>query len=219
MVRAHSSRRSSTSGAERYSSGRRSKARASASVPRSRAASSYSARACPISFCAIDEKATSSSRKGAIPVHSESRHPRTSSSSASSRSSSFTGKLQLLLQRVAVDAVVVALELVDEVVDGEDGVAGDDPERLRLGAPPVELTGVLLGEAAVGSLQRACVRERLALPLLPEDLPDHAASASTTRRTHSVSSRVVRRKPNRSSVIGPCPVTTHLSSSQSGSVY
>src|SRR5918996_918410 len=34
----------------------------------------------------MDEKATSSSRKGAIPVHSESRQPRTSSSSASSSS-------------------------------------------------------------------------------------------------------------------------------------
>ena len=52
-------------------------------VPSSTAASSYSARAWPISFCAIDENATSSSSVGAIPVHSESRQPRISSSSAS----------------------------------------------------------------------------------------------------------------------------------------
>ena len=40
------------------------------------------ARAWPISFCAIDENATSSSSIGAMPVHSESRQPMTSSSSA-----------------------------------------------------------------------------------------------------------------------------------------
>src|SRR5918996_845116 len=139
MVRAHSSRRSSTKGAQRYSSGLRSKASASASVPRSRAASSYSARAWPISFCAIDEKATSSSRNGAIPVHSESRQPRISSSSASSISSSLTGLLQLLLERIAVDAVVVPLQLVHEVADFQDRVARHHPERVGLRAAAVEL--------------------------------------------------------------------------------
>src|SRR6266498_3793638 len=80
--------RASTKGAQRYSSGSRSKASVSASTrprPVRRAASSYHARACPISVWAIDEKATSSSRKGAIPVHSELRQPRISSSSANSR--------------------------------------------------------------------------------------------------------------------------------------
>jgi hypothetical protein len=55
-------------------------------VPERETSSSYAARACPISFCAIDENATSSSSIGAIPVHSESRQPITSSSSASSSS-------------------------------------------------------------------------------------------------------------------------------------
>ncbi len=49
--------------------------------------SSYTARAWPISFWAMDESATSSSRNSTMPVHSESRQPRTSSSSASCRSS------------------------------------------------------------------------------------------------------------------------------------
>ena len=39
------------------------------------------------SVCAIDEKATSSSRNGAMPVHSELRQPRISSSSASAATS------------------------------------------------------------------------------------------------------------------------------------
>src|SRR5262249_46242852 len=65
----------------------------------------------------------------------------------------------------------------------------------------------------------AGVLERLALPFLPEHFPDHAASASTALRTHSVSSRLSLRKPSRSAVFGPWPVTTVRSSSQSGSVY
>src|SRR5439155_4333311 len=134
IVCSHSGSRSSTSCAQRYSSGCRSNASSSAVVPRSRAASSYSARACPISFWAIDENATSSSRNGAIPVHSESRQPRTSSSSAISSneraSCSFTGLLELLLQRVAVDAVVVAIELVREVLDLDDRLTRHDPKRL-----------------------------------------------------------------------------------------
>src|ERR671928_169954 len=107
MVCSQLGSRSWTSRAQRYSPGRRSKASSSAVVPRSRATSSYSARACPISFWAIEENATSSSRNGAIPVHSESRQPRISSSSAiSSRSSarpcSLTCLLQLLLERLRV---------------------------------------------------------------------------------------------------------------------
>src|SRR5262245_45671915 len=100
----------------------------------------------------MDENATSSSRNGAIPVHSESRQPRISSSSAiSSRCCArpLTCLLELDLQRVAVDAVVVPLELVDEVVDFVDCASRDDPERLRLLPAAVELTRVLLGELVV----------------------------------------------------------------------
>ena len=111
IVCAQSSRRSSTSGAQRYSSSGRSNASASASS----VSSSYTARACPISFCAIDENATSSSSIGAIPVHSESRQPMTSSSSARPSSSSFTRLLQARLDRVAVDAPVLQVELVGPV--------------------------------------------------------------------------------------------------------
>src|SRR3954449_12385724 len=106
------------------------------------AASSYSARAWPISFCAIDENATSSSRNGAIPVHSDSRQPRISSSSASSRSSatrSLTRLLQPHLDRVAVDAAVLEVELVGPVVDDVHRVARDEPERDRLAAAAVLL--------------------------------------------------------------------------------
>src|ERR687887_1051945 len=142
------------------------------------------ARAWPISFCAIDEKATSSSRSGAIPVHSESRQPRTSSSSAIASnermSCSFTGLLQLLFQRVAVDSVVVPVQLVDELVDLDDRLARDDPERSRLAAAAVLLARVHVGELAVGCLHGPRVLQRLAFPLLPEDLVNHAASASTT---------------------------------------
>src|SRR5262245_32412759 len=140
------------------------------------------ARAWPISFCAIDESATSSSRKGAMPVHSESRQPRTSSSSATWRRSSrsLTGFPELLLQRVAVDAVVVALELVDELADLCDLRPGNHPERLRLAAPSVELAGVGLREGAVRGCERAGVLERLSLALLPEHLVDHPASSSST---------------------------------------
>src|SRR5262245_59927560 len=176
------------------------------------------ARAWPISFCAIDENATSSSRNGAIPVHSESRQPRISSSSAISRSScdrSPTCLLQLLLERIPVDAVVVAVQLVDEVVDPHDRAALDHPERDRLAAPAVLLACVRLGEALVGGFDRAGVLERLAFALLPEDLVDHAAS--NTLRTQAEFSRAWRRRSSRSSVFGPCPVTTERSSSQSGS--
>src|SRR5262249_14065725 len=111
------------------------------------------ARAWPISFCAIDENATSSSSNGAIPVHSELRQPRISSSSAiSSSACAFTSLPQLLLQRIAVDAVVVPLQLVDELVDLVHGLPRDDPQCDRLSAPPVLLAGVPLGELLVRRL-------------------------------------------------------------------
>src|SRR3954447_13487180 len=108
-------------------------------MPRSRATSSYTARAWPISFCAIDENATSSSSSGAIPVHSEARQPRISSSSASASSSSFTRLLQPRLDRVAVDAAVLEVELVGPVLDDAHRVARHEPERDRLAAPAVLL--------------------------------------------------------------------------------
>src|SRR5437016_11305055 len=186
MVRAQSgTSRSPTSAEHRYSLGDRSKASWSAVVPRSRAASSYRARAWPISFWAIDENATSSSRSGAIPVHSESRQPMTSSSSASSSRRSFTRFLELRLERVPVDAVVGAAELVHEVVQLVDRVARDEPERGRFLSPPVLLARVHLRELLVRRADRARVLERLALPLLTKNFVDHAASASTTCRTQA----------------------------------
>src|SRR5262245_52214527 len=117
-----------------------------------------------------------------MPVHSESRQPRTSSSSASWRRSScsLTCLPELLLQRVAVDAVVVALELVDELADLGDLRPGHDPQPLRLAAPSVELAGVRLREGGVRGRERAGVLERLSLALLPEHLVDHSASSSST---------------------------------------
>src|SRR4029079_8214645 len=88
----------------------------SRSEPSSFAASSYQALAWPISVWAMEEKATSSSRNGAMPVHSELRQPRMSSSSASLRSScAFTCLLELHLERVAVHPAVVAIEDVSHV--------------------------------------------------------------------------------------------------------
>src|SRR3954452_4046464 len=175
IVCAHSSRCSSTSGAHRYSEAARSNASSSASPPSSVAASSYSARAWPISFCAIDEKATSSSSVGAIPVHSESRQPTISSSSASSRSScarTLSGFLQPRLDRVAVDAAVLEVELVRPVGDRVHRFARHEPEGLALAAPAVLLACPRLGEDGVGRLDRSGVSERLALLLLAEDLED-----------------------------------------------
>src|SRR5207247_5741656 len=140
------------SGALRQSAAPPPTATASAVVPSSAAASSDRARAWPISFCAIDEKATSSSSSGAMPVHSESRQPSISSSSASSRSScarSLTRFLQLRLQGVAVDPVVVLAELVDEVGDLRDRVPLHDPKRLGLRPPPELLMGISAGEGEI----------------------------------------------------------------------
>src|SRR6478609_10987002 len=130
------------------------------------------ARAWPISFWAIEEKATSSSSSGAMPVHSESRQPRTSSSSARPSSAcSLTSLLQSGLDGVAVDAAVLEVELVRPVLDVADRVARDEPERDRLAAAAVLLTRPRLREVRVGRDDRAGVLERLALALAPEDLP------------------------------------------------
>src|SRR5206468_3256059 len=158
---------------------------------------------------------------GAMPVHSESRQPRTSSSSARPSSAcSFTGLLQPRLDRVAVDAAVLEVELVGPVLDVADRVAGNEPERDRLAAPAVLLARPRLGEVRVGRDDRARVLERGTALLLAKDLPDGVAhGASTTSRTHCSRSRKPRRKASRSWVFGPWPVTTCLSSAQSGSVY
>src|SRR4051812_42209681 len=159
-----------------------------------------------------------------MPVHSESRQPRISSSSAYSRrrcARSFTRLLQLRLQRVTVDTVVRLLELVVEVRHLVHGLARDDPQRHRLVPAAVLLVGERLREGRVGRGDRACVCERSALLLLAEDLEDshYAASASTTDRTQASCSSIRRRNSRRSCVFGPCPVTTYRSSSQSGSPY
>src|SRR5579864_675153 len=214
IVWPQSSRCNCTNGAHRYSDGSRSNASASASSE----SSSYTARAWPISFCAIDENATSSSSIGAIPVHSESRHPMISSSSARPSRSSFTCLLQPRLDRVAVDAPVLEVEFVRPFVDDVHRVARDEPERDRLAAAAVLLARPRLRELRVGRLHRAAVLERLPLAILPEDLPDHQA-ARTTSRTHCSCSRKRARNASRSAVRGTCPVTTCFSSSQSGSVY
>src|SRR5206468_3326590 len=126
------------------------------------------ARACPISFCAIDEKATSSSSIGAIPVHSESRQPRTSSSSASPSRSSFTCFLQSRLDRVAVDPAVLEVELVGPVIHDVYGGARHEPERDRLAAAAVLLARPRLRELGVGRHDRPRMLEGLAAAVLPE---------------------------------------------------
>src|SRR5205807_204816 len=140
------------------------------------ATSSYSARACPISFCAIEEKATSSSSMGAIPVHSESRQPRTSSSSARPSSAcSFTRLLQTGFDRVTVDAAVLEVELIGPVLDVADRIARDEPEGDRLAATAVLLARPRLCEVGVRRLDGPGMLERLAAPLLAKDFVDHAA--------------------------------------------
>src|SRR6185312_14878486 len=81
--------------------------------------------------------------------------------------------LQSRLDRVAVDAPVLQVELVRPLRDAVDRVARDEPQSLRLAAPAVLLARPRLGEGRVGRLDRAGVRERLAALLLPEDLEDH----------------------------------------------
>src|SRR5579864_7740005 len=141
-----------------------------------------------------------------------------SSSSARPSRSSFTGLLQPRLDRVAVDAPVLEIELVRPVVDDVHRIARDEPERNRLAAASVLLARPCLRELRVGRLNRPAVLERLPLAILAKDLPDHQA-ANTTSRTHCSCSMKRARNASRSAVRGPCPVTTCLSSSQSGSVY
>src|SRR5207302_1974114 len=153
-------------------------------------------------------------------VHSESRQPRISSSSASVRSScarSLTSDPQPFLDRVAVDAAVFEVEFVRPVGDRVDRLARHEPQRLRLAAPAVLLARPGVREGSVGRIDRPGVRKRLALLLLPEHLEDHAAS--TVSRTHFPCSRKRRRNASRSCERGPWPVTTDISSSQSGSLY
>src|SRR4051794_5786845 len=105
-----------------------------------------------------------------MPVHSELRQPRISSSSAIASNTSardppcnrlllgcsglgsLTRLLQLLLEWVAVDAVVVPLELVDELVDLVHGRPRDEPERYRLAATAELLARVPLRVLVVGRL-------------------------------------------------------------------
>src|SRR5205807_456407 len=109
------------------------------------------------------------------------------------------------------------VELVREVVHLVHRLARYEPERFRLAAAAVLLACPCLRERRVGRIDRARVLERVALLLLAEDLEDHAASnASRTQRSWS---RKRRRSSSRSAERGPWPVTTALSSSQSGSVY
>src|SRR5262249_51637306 len=122
-----------------------------------------------------------------MPVHSESRQPRTSSSSARPSSAcSFTSLLQAGLDRVAVDAAVLEVELVRPLLDVADRVARDEPERHRLAAPSVLLACPGLREVRIGSDDRPGVLERCPPFLLAEYLPDRvlAHAASTASRTH-----------------------------------
>src|ERR1041385_912936 len=97
---------------------------------------------------------------GAMPVHSESRQPRTSSSSARPSSAcSFTSLLETCLDRIAVDAAVLEIELVCPVLDVADLVARAEPERDRLAAAAVLLARPGLREVGVGRDDRAGVLE------------------------------------------------------------
>src|SRR5256885_1790035 len=125
--------------------------------------------------------------------------------------------LRAALDGVAGAAAVLQPELVGPFSDVADRVARDEPQRYRLGSAAVLLASPHLGEVRIGRDDRAGVPERLAAPFLAEDLVDHAAR--TASRTHCSCSRKRRRKARRSSVFGPWPVTTCLSSAQAGSVY
>src|SRR6266446_3952245 len=81
----------------------------------------------------------------------------------------FRGQLtcfsQLLFERIAVDPVVVLLELVREIVDFVNGLPGNDPQSGRLAAAAVLLPRVGFGELLVRRLDRAGVGEGLSLAL------------------------------------------------------
>src|SRR5436190_393984 len=134
-----------------------------------------------------------------MPVHSESRQPTTSSSSASSsrsRARSFTCLLQPYLEGVAVDTPVPEVELVGEVVHLVHRLARNEPQRLRLAAPPELLARPRFRERGVGRVHRAGVLERLPLLLLAKDLEDHAAAPSG-RRSRLASQTDARAEPAR----------------------
>src|SRR5690348_8672366 len=99
-----------------------------------------------------------------------------SSSSARPSRSSFTRLLQACLDRVAVDAAVLEVELVGPVLDVVDRIARNEPQRNRLAAAAVLLARPRLCELGVGRDDRTGVLERLALPFLTEDFVDHAAN-------------------------------------------
>src|SRR5688500_1079820 len=58
------------------------------------------------------------------------------------------------------------------IIELGDRLAGNDPEPMRLAPASVELTRVMHGQLLVGSVDVAGVDHRVALVLLPEDLPD-----------------------------------------------
>src|SRR5260370_11807307 len=98
-----------------------------------------------------------------MPVHSESRQPMISSSSARPSRSSFTRLLQAALDRVAVDAAVLEIELVGPIADDVHRVARYEPQRNRFAAAAVLLPRPRLRELRVGPLDRAGRLQRLAL--------------------------------------------------------
>src|SRR3954452_12291724 len=144
-----------------------------------------------------------------MPVHSESRQPRTSSSSARPSSAcSLTGLLQAGLDRVTVHAAVLEVELVGPDLEVADRVARDEPERDRLATPAVLLARPSLREVGGGRDDGPAGLEGAAPLLLAEALPDgvlaHAAKAS---RTHRSWSRKRRPQARRSPVLAARPVT------------
>src|SRR6266516_698950 len=145
-----------------------------------------------------------------MPVHSESRQPTISSSSAIASNScarSLTSNAQPFLDRVPVDAAVLEVELVGPVRHLVDRLAWHQPQRLRLAAPAVLLPRPRVGERGVRCHHRAGVRERLPLLLLPEDLVDrHRYAASKASRTQPSCSRKRRRSSSLSCERGPWPV-------------
>ena len=86
------------------------------------------------------------------------------------RSGALSSLVQARLDRVAVDAAVLHLELIGELGDLAHGLARDEPEGDRLLSPRVLLARVDLRELLVRCVDRARVLEGLSLPLLPKDL-------------------------------------------------
>src|SRR5436309_1557373 len=106
-----------------------------------------------------------------------------------------TRLLQAGLDRVAVDAAILEIELVGPVADDVHRVARHEPERDRLAAPAVLLARPRLRELRVRRLDRAAVLERLPLAVLAEHFPDHAARNAS--RTHCSCSRKRARNASR----------------------